>query len=165
MDIDRADQSDQTDLARDQLLSALPTLLRELTQSGVSEIEVTVGSASLYLRQQLNAVPQPALTVPSENGAPQVGAPDAGLVAVTAPLSGVFYAAPSPDDSPYVMKGDVVEPGQVVALVEAMKVFNEIHAEAAGVVEEILVSPGQQVKSGQTLMTIRPDPEAAPPSP
>ena len=83
--------------------------------------------------------------------------PEEGLAYITAPLAGVFYGAASPDEPPYVSEGEAVEAGQVVALVEAMKVFNEIHADVSGVVVAVLASNGQTVLAGQTLITIRPD--------
>ncbi|MGH2353127.1 MAG: acetyl-CoA carboxylase [Chloroflexota bacterium] len=146
-----------TDQSGDRLLAVLPRLLQELTESGVVELEVTVGSASLYLRQR------PGATLPRPTAAPEgadAALTDDGLVAVTTPLAGVFYAAPSPDEPPYVVEGETVEAGQVVALIEAMKVFNEIHVDVAGVVERILVTSGQSVRAGQPLITIRPNPSA-----
>jgi acetyl-CoA carboxylase biotin carboxyl carrier protein len=145
---------------RERLLAALPALLRELAESGVTELEASAGGVSLYLRQRPGAPP------PLERATGAGGEGDAadgeseageGLVAVTAPLAGVFYGSPSPEEPPYVAPGDAVEAGQVVALVEAMKVFNEIHTEVAGSVEAILVDTGQAVQAGQLLMTIRPD--------
>jgi biotin carboxyl carrier protein len=71
-------------------------------------------------------------------------------------MIGVFYRAPSPSDPNFVEVGDVVEIGQTVALVEAMKVFNEITAEVAGTVIEIKAQTAELVETGQVLMTIRP---------
>jgi acetyl-CoA carboxylase biotin carboxyl carrier protein len=145
---------------RERLLAALPALLRELAESGVTELEVSAGGVSLYLRQRPGTLPPlegasgDAREAGAAEGEPE---PEEGLVAVTAPLAGVFYGAPSPEEPPYATPGDAVEVGQVVALVEAMKVFNEIHTEVAGTVEAILVDTGQAVQAGQLLMTIRPD--------
>lgn len=142
------------DQDRRRLLAALPGILRQLAGSGVWELEVSAGQASLYVRQR----PGPPLAEDVEST--EVGAGAEGLIAVAAPLAGIFYDAPSPDQPPYVTKGEAVEAGQVVALVEAMKVFNEIHVEVGGVIEDILVAGGQAVQAGQTLMTLRPDPPA-----
>jgi acetyl-CoA carboxylase biotin carboxyl carrier protein len=149
-DIEARDPSDQ-----DPLLAALPGLIRDLAASAVVELDLSVGDARLYVRQRPGPPPAlPALGGPAAGGAPDE---DAGLVPVASPLAGVFYAAPSPDDAPYVAVGDEVESGQVIALVEAMKVFNEIHAEVAGVVVKIVVAPGQQVETGQALMLLSPN--------
>jgi acetyl-CoA carboxylase biotin carboxyl carrier protein len=146
---------------RDQLLDALPALLRELAEHGVTELEVSAGPATLYLRQRPGQFgPGQALSAGGESGPGDLVAE--GLVAVTTPLAGVFYGAPSPDEPAYVTPGEAVEAGQVVALVEAMKVFNEIHVDVAGTVVAVLLSSGQPVQAGQTLITIRPDVEAVP---
>ena len=143
------------------MLEALPALLRELAAAGVEELEVSAGDATLYVRQRPGAVPLAlapvALSGASANGASGSDAEEeAGLVAISTPLSGMFYPAPAPDELPYVREGDEVEPGQVVGLVEAMKVFNEIRAETAGVVVRILATAGQMVPAGTPLMKVRP---------
>ena len=83
------------------------------------------------------------------------------MVAVVAPLVGVFYVAPSPGANPFVRPGDRVDADQTVAIIEAMKLMNDITAGVAGIVEEILVADGQPVEFGQELVRVRPDPEAA----
>src|SRR5687768_9876873 len=140
----------------DPILSALRELLPALERENVTELDVTVGATQLTLRRRAG-IP-PAIVVGARASEPQE---DETLVSITTPLSGVFYAAPAPDEPPYVREGDAIEAGQTVALVEAMKVFNEIHAEAPGVVEKILATPGQVVSSGQALMRVRP---SAPPA-
>ena len=75
---------------------------------------------------------------------------------ITSPLVGVFYAAPSEDAAPYVSVGDAVKQGQVVAIVEAMKLMNEIESDYSGTVAEILVENGQAVEYGQPLFRIVP---------
>jgi len=84
-------------------------------------------------------------------------APEPGLLPVTAPMVGKFYAAPSPSDPPFVMPGAKVAAGATVGLIEVMKVFASIKTETAGVIERILVSNGQFVEFGQTLFWIRPE--------
>jgi acetyl-CoA carboxylase biotin carboxyl carrier protein len=85
-----------------------------------------------------------------------------GLLPVTAPMVGKFYAAPSPSDPPFVVPGSKVAAGATVGLIEVMKVFASIKTETAGVIERILVSNGQFVEFGQTLFWIRPDSPPAP---
>jgi acetyl-CoA carboxylase biotin carboxyl carrier protein len=80
-----------------------------------------------------------------------------GLVAVTAPMVGRFYSAPTPSDPPYVEVGSKVAPGATVGLIEVMKVFTSVKAEIAGVIERILVSNGEFVEFGQPLLLLRPE--------
>ena len=73
---------------------------------------------------------------------------------ITAPMVGTFYAAPSPDDAPFVKVGDSIAAGQVVCIVEAMKLMNEIEAEVSGKITEICVQNGESVEFGQVLMYV-----------
>jgi biotin carboxyl carrier protein len=139
----------------DPILEALTELLPQLERSGVTELDVSIGETRLYLRRRPGAA-APRAAVPETPAADE----DDGLIAISTPLSGVFYAAPAPDAPPYVEEGGEVEAGQTVALVEAMKVFNEIHADVPGTVVKILATSGQLVSSGQALMRIRPSGEA-----
>lgn len=90
-------------------------------------------------------------------GQPASGAEaeEEGLVAITSPMVGTFYRSPSPESPPFVETGDEVAPGKVVCIIEAMKLFNEIEAEAKGKVAKILVESGQPVEYGQKLMLIK----------
>ncbi|MCS6829627.1 MAG: acetyl-CoA carboxylase [Armatimonadota bacterium] len=83
------------------------------------------------------------------------------LVDLCAPMTGVFYRAPSPDAPPYVEVGDFVEEGQVVCLIEAMKVFNEVPAEKSGRVVQICAESGQLVEQGAVLYRLEPEEEIA----
>lgn len=73
---------------------------------------------------------------------------------VNSPMNGIFYATPSPNTPPFVREGDTVNAGQVIGLIEAMKVFNEITAPLSGTVKKILVESGQLVQPGEPLMMI-----------
>ena len=73
---------------------------------------------------------------------------------ITAPMIGTFYSSPSPDDAPFVKVGDAVATGQVVCIIEAMKLMNEIEAEVSGKITEICVENGQAVEVGQVLMYV-----------
>ena len=81
-------------------------------------------------------------------------APSGGKL-VESPLVGTFYAAPAEDAAPFVAVGDTVKKGQTLAIVEAMKLMNEIESEFDGIVEEILVENGQAVEYGQPLFRIK----------
>jgi acetyl-CoA carboxylase biotin carboxyl carrier protein len=90
---------------------------------------------------------------PSSSGAAQA---PANAKKVTAPLVGVFYRAPSPDAEPFVKIGDRVESGQVLCILEAMKLFNEITSDYAGVVTRIIPENGELVSLGQEMFWIEP---------
>ncbi len=77
-------------------------------------------------------------------------------VEVKAPIVGTFYRAPSPDAEPFVKEGDTVRKGQVLCIIEAMKLMNEIESEVSGVVRKILVANGEPIEYGQTLFLIEP---------
>jgi acetyl-CoA carboxylase biotin carboxyl carrier protein len=102
--------------------------------------------------------PAPAAAAPAPAAAPKAEAApaDEGLVAVRSPIVGTFYRAPNPTASPYVEVGSRVEVGQVVCIVEAMKLMNEIESETAGTVERILAQNGQPVEFNHPLFHIRP---------
>jgi|UniRef100_A0A7V3RGC8 acetyl-CoA carboxylase biotin carboxyl carrier protein len=82
--------------------------------------------------------------------------PRKNLVAIRSPIVGTFYRAPAPDAPPYVEVGDIVKPGQVVCIVEAMKLMNEIESDVAGKVVEILVKNEEPVEYNQELFLIEP---------
>ena len=79
-----------------------------------------------------------------------------GLHTVKSPIVGTFYGAPSPGQPPFVSTGDHVEKGQVICVVEAMKLMNEIEADASGQIVECFVESGQPIEFGQPLFSIRP---------
>jgi acetyl-CoA carboxylase biotin carboxyl carrier protein len=76
---------------------------------------------------------------------------------LVAPMVGTFYSAPAPNEDPYVTEGDPIEPGQIVGIIEAMKMMNEIESEFAGKVKRVLVQNAQPVEYGQPLMIIESD--------
>ena len=93
--------------------------------------------------------PPPPVPVASSN-------PDDGLHIIKSPIVGTFYGSPSPGAAPFVGPGDRVEKGQVICIVEAMKLMNEIEADAAGEVVRCMVTNGQPIEFGQPLFAIRP---------
>jgi len=129
------------------------------------ERKITVAKGG-YVSARTDAVPAPARALPTaaassaaSPASPAVSAaPEPGLLPVTAPMVGKFYAAPSPSDPPFVTPGVKVAAGATVGLIEVMKVFASIKTEIAGVIERILVANGEFVEFGQTLFWIRPDP-------
>lgn len=101
--------------------------------------------------------PAPAPPAPvTASEPPKVVAEDAGLIAISSPMVGTFYAAAGPDAQPFIAVGDSIDADSVVCIIEAMKVFNEIKAQTAGTVQKILVESGQAVEFGQKLFLIKP---------
>lgn len=100
------------------------------------------------------AAPAAALTAPEAAVQAPAAAPEPKGVEVTAPMVGVFYAAPAPGDEPFVHVGSKVKAGETLCIIEAMKVLNEVTAEADGEVLEICVADGDLVEFGSCLMRI-----------
>lgn len=100
------------------------------------------------------AAPLAAAAAPAAPAAPAVD-PDAGLHIVKSPIVGTFYESPSPGASAFVVVGDKVQKGQVLCIVEAMKLMNEIESDASGEIVKRLVTNGQPVEFGQPLFAIR----------
>ena len=98
--------------------------------------------------------PGPVAELPKETPTPS--AIDQKWTAVTSPMVGTFYRAPSPDEAPFVEIGDAIRKGQPVCIIEAMKLMNEIEAEISGQVMEIAVANGEPVEYGQTLLWVKP---------
>ena len=137
-------------------------LMELVEQSGINELEVREGEESIRLSKAPAGVvmapvaaPAAAPVAPPPPAAPAAAAPalPAGHV-LTAPMVGTFYRAPSPDSPPFVEVGKTVAAGDVVCIIEAMKLMNQIEADKAGVVAAILVEDGQPVEFGQPLMVI-----------
>ena len=127
-----------------------------LTELQLSEIEVSVGDVRVRLQRGGPAAPPQAGVTPAGMPSPQPTAVDAaaGLITIEAPMVGTFYRAPSPGAEPYVREGDVVKQGQVLCIIEAMKLMNEIEAKAGGRIHKILVDNGQAVEFGQPLFLV-----------
>ena len=139
----------------------LRDLLAAVEAADLAELELGTGGLRVYVRRRMTtaaapsiAATPPAAVLPAADraAAATVVAADQDLLAVRTPLTGMFYTAPTPQDPPYVQAGDPVEVDQVVALVEAMKVFNEIRSEHRGVVERIVAQSGQLVHADQPLL-------------
>jgi acetyl-CoA carboxylase biotin carboxyl carrier protein len=97
-----------------------------------------------------------AHAVASASAAEPAADPDAGLHVVKSPIVGTYYGSPSPGAAPFVSPGEQVEKGQVICIVEAMKLMNEIESDVAGEIVKCLVSNGQPIEFGQPLFTVRP---------
>ena len=116
-------------------------------------------------RYIVHAAVPPAVVAPEAVAAPATSAPgkpakeaavEEGLHSVKSPIVGTFYESPSPGSPPFVKVGDTVEAGQILCIVEAMKLMNEIEADAAGEIVKMLAKNGQPIEYGQELFVIRP---------
>jgi acetyl-CoA carboxylase biotin carboxyl carrier protein len=144
-------------MERDPVLDAVDALTGPFLESGLDELEVEAGGITVRL-----ARPRPAAgpAAPAGSGAgtgsgTPYGEPAAGHRFITAPLTGVWYTAPSPGARPYLQLNGEVAAGQVVGLIEAMKLFNEIKSDVAGTVSRILADNGALVKRQQPLYEVR----------
>ncbi len=149
----RPETSEQAVVA---LVRRLGAALHEL---GLGEIEVAWGDVRVRVQRP---------GAPAHGAPPASGAPDAApapvvtdvvpssSVSVESPMVGTFYRAPSPNADPYVREGDVVKEGQIVCVIEAMKLMNEIEAKVGGRIAKILVENGHAVEYAQPLFLIEP---------
>ena len=153
----------------------LSQLVKLMSANDLSAVDLRDGDRRIVLRRgpQHSAAPQapayapPPQPMPSSPAAVGTAAPaapaatppadaDAGLIPVKSPMVGTYYNAPSPDAKPFVSVGDRVTADTDVCIIEAMKVFNNIKAEAAGTVAKVLVETGKPVEFGQTLFLLKP---------
>jgi acetyl-CoA carboxylase biotin carboxyl carrier protein len=148
----------------------LKQLIELLQQHQVAEFDIDRGDLKLRLKftqpespsalaadlsRLLAAAPPAVAQAASVSAPPPASSPEAGLHLVKSPIVGTFYASPSPGAAAFVNPGDRVEKGQVIAVIEAMKLMNEIEADAAGEIVKCLVSNGQPIEFGQPLFSIR----------
>jgi acetyl-CoA carboxylase biotin carboxyl carrier protein len=146
----------------EQVLAAIDLLAPAFEASGLDELEVEVGELVVRLARPRAAVvtapaaPTGTAAAGHPGGTTPFGEPAEGMRFVSAPLTGVWYAAPSPGARPYVQAGDEIGAGAVVGLIEAMKLFNEIKSDVGGRVTRVLVERGTLVKRQQPLIEIDP---------
>ncbi|HET9345145.1 MAG TPA: biotin/lipoyl-containing protein [Candidatus Limnocylindrales bacterium] len=150
------------------LLGLIDRLGNLLERSDLTELEVEVGATALVLRKPtaiatavtaaadvgggVAAAPVPASTAAGPSG----DAPRPSRPSITAPLTGIWYASPAPGSAPFVDVGREVAVGQVVGLIEAMKLFNEIKSDLAGRVVRVVSESGTLVKAKQPLIEVEP---------
>jgi acetyl-CoA carboxylase biotin carboxyl carrier protein len=152
-------------------------MIELLEESGIAEIEIKEGEESLRIARVLpgqptttyvtSPMPQPAMpgapaaaapsAPPTPAGASPPAPPSAGAGehVVTAPMVGTYYSAPTPGAKQFVEIGDEVEVGQVLCIIEAMKMMNQIESEKAGKIKAIMVKNGEPVEFGQPLFIIQ----------
>jgi acetyl-CoA carboxylase biotin carboxyl carrier protein len=151
----------------DPIIEAIDRLAPAFEEAGLDELELELGDLRVRLARPRVAAavlapaspvapPAPAPSAPTPDGLTPFGEPSPGMRFVSAPLTGVWYGAPSPGARPYVNEGDEITAGQVVGLIEAMKLFNEIKSDVSGTVARVLVEAGTLVKRKQPLLEIDP---------
>jgi acetyl-CoA carboxylase biotin carboxyl carrier protein len=150
--------------------NALRELLAAINQTDIADFTLKSGDFELVVRKGVQQAPvvsvMPAIAAAAPPPAAAAPAPAVStqasplgndkLVDITAPMVGTFYRAPGPDEPAFVEKGDRIRAGQTVCIIEAMKLMNELEAEVAGEVVEVLAQNGQPVEFGQVLMRINP---------
>ena len=152
-------------------LRKLKTLIDLVSESGVAELEITEGEDRVRIVNRTNTpaqpvqntiaiTPQPA-AAPVVQAAPAVApaaapapAPAPTSLSITSPMVGTFYRAPSPGAAPFIEVGDQVKKGQVIGIIEAMKLLNEVEADKDGVVKAFAAENGQPVEYGQPLVIL-----------
>jgi acetyl-CoA carboxylase biotin carboxyl carrier protein len=126
----------------------VPTQSQAVAPAASSVNSAPVSTSAPTLLDSLAPAPSPKAEAPRED--------TSKYVEVKAPIVGTFYRAASPDAEPFVKEGDTVRKGQVLCIIEAMKLMNEIESEVAGVVRKILVSNAEPIEYGQALFLIEP---------
>jgi len=157
--------------AGDPIVEAIDLLAPALERDGLDEIELEIGDLHVRVARPRSVASAPMAAAPATapadpapaaapatggDGLTPFGAPAPGMRFVSAPLTGVWYPAPSPGARPYVNEGDEIAAGQVVGLIEAMKLFNEIKSDASGRITRVLIENGTLVKRKQPLLEIDP---------
>ncbi len=146
-------------------LRKLKKLIDLVQESGIAELEITEGEEKVKIVKggvvSVSAAPVMAMPASAPAAAPTAAAapaeaPDASQEGhvVKAPMVGTFYRSPSPDAKVFVEVGQAVKEGDTICIIEAMKLMNEIEADASGVVKAILVENGQPVEYGQPLFIL-----------
>ena len=149
-------------------IKEIKELLELMAEHNVGEIEIEKDNAKIKLRKMANggivmqSTPQvmaPTQTVMQASTNAPVGAAqpavEEGVTLVRSPMVGTFYASPAPDQPAYVSVGKVIKDGDVLCIIEAMKLMNEIKSELGGTVIEILVQNGQTVEYDQPILKIK----------
>ncbi len=139
-------------------------LAKVLAENELTEISLEDGEQAITLRKEVVVAPAAIAPAAVPQAAPAAQAPAAPAhsasepakkgTPITSPMVGTFYSAPSPDAKPFVEVGQTIAQGDVVCIVEAMKLMNEIESEISGKIVEICVKDGQPVEFGQVLMYV-----------
>jgi len=132
-------------------------LTKYLEDKGLAEVSIETKDGKISLKkggQQF--LPQVALPLPSQKTSSEAEIKKSNLPEITSPMVGTFYASPTPGAEPFVKVGSKIKPGDVLCIIEAMKIMNELPSEISGTVKEILVKDGQTVEYGQVVIRVEP---------
>jgi len=150
----------RVDASRETVVALVRQLGAALQDLGLAEIEVAWGEVRVRVQRPAAGPTQktPASATSEESVTTPLAteAVPSGLVRVESPMVGTFYRAPSPSAEPYVSEGTVVKEGQILCIIEAMKLMNEIESKAGGRIVKIFVENGHAVEYGQPLFLIDP---------
>ncbi|HVQ77564.1 MAG TPA: acetyl-CoA carboxylase biotin carboxyl carrier protein [Candidatus Binatia bacterium] len=144
------------------LIEQLRDLAALIVEYGLAEVEVEQAGTRIRVVRERAATaaaspaPEPPGPARTETASAESEASLAHLVKMEAPMVGTFYRAPNPEAAPYVSEGDVVKEGQVICVIEAMKLMNEVEVRVTGRIARILVENAQAVEFGQPLFLIDP---------
>ena len=139
-------------------LRKIKKLIELVEESGVTELEVSSGDESIRISMataDMQAAASPvSATVTAPVAAPQEATPASPAQTLKAPMAGVFYQAPSPDADPFVSVGQQVNTGDVLCIIESMKMMNEVTSTMSGTIREICVANAEAVATGTALFVI-----------
>jgi acetyl-CoA carboxylase biotin carboxyl carrier protein len=145
-------------------IKEIKDMINLMNENGLTELEIEKEGVRIRLKKGAQGTYEKAIdflsphpNLPQEKGpASSGGQPKKNTVEVKAPMVGTFYRAASPEAPSYVNIGDIIEPGQVVCIIEAMKLMNEIKSEAKGKIVDIQVENAEPVEFGQVLFVLEP---------
>jgi acetyl-CoA carboxylase biotin carboxyl carrier protein len=158
-------------------LKEIKELIKLVSESGVSEVDVERGDFKISIRKteektmlvqqtptymqaplQVASTPSssPVATERLESHASKTDSPAGNFITIKSPMIGTYYKSPSPDKAAFVQIGDEIKPGQVLCIVEAMKLFNEIESEVSGRIVKILIDNSSPVEYDQPLFLVEP---------
>jgi acetyl-CoA carboxylase biotin carboxyl carrier protein len=149
------DQKNQPSGATDGVINSVRELISMMSKGGINELDLSTGDVTIRLRSGSGAPAVSSATAVTVQHTTEPFADDEpeGNI-ITAPMIGTYYSAPAPGEAPFVQIGDEVEVGQVIGIIEAMKIMNEIVADHAGFIAEILVENAQPVEYGSPLLRV-----------
>ena len=138
-------------------------LIKAINKSNISELSIEEGDFKITIKQaqsisetQFVAVQAPQMPMAMPQAAPQPAAIADNLVTIKSPMIGTFYRSPGPDKPVFVNVGDEIKQGQVICIVEAMKLFNEIESEINGKIVKVLVEDASPIEYDQPLFLVEP---------
>lgn len=140
-------------------IKKLKEFIKFMDDNNLNELEIEEGGKRIRLKKNSSGQPTVISQTPSQapaSATTENAASETNTLEIKSPMVGTFYAAPSPGAKPYLAIGTIIKPGDVVCIVEAMKLMNEIKAEVGGKVVQILAENADSIEFGQTLFKVEP---------